>query len=169
MRSLRLAVAIACAVAAHTATVALSPELARALDWFLLATVFFALGAGPVAGAFGGMFAGFVADALAGGPYGLTAFADTIAGYGSAYLAQRLVVRRPTRVLLLFALVSAAQQAILLGLALLLLPEPGLPAGVWVLGRVASTGILGMLLVAIRDTFSGRIQHWSRRRKSKLR
>lgn len=169
MRSLRYAALVGGAIAAQTATAALAPELVRAFDWFLLVTVFWALGGTPLAGAVGGMVAGFAADALSGSPYGLNGFADTIAGYGSAYLAQRLVVRRPTRVLMLFAAVSIAQQAVLFALALLLLPEPRLPHWGWVVGRAASTGMLGVILVGLRNTMRGRMSRWRQRKTSKLR
>jgi len=55
---------------------------------------------------------GLLHDTLTSGPYGLFGFADTIVGYTTARLAQRLVIQRSTGVLALVSFASVAQQAI---------------------------------------------------------
>ncbi len=96
-------------------------------------------------------------------------FADTIIGYGTAYAAQRLVIRRPPGVFLMFALAAAAQQAILVGLVVMLLADPALPDLTWTLIRVAATGVAGVLFVLARRQTTQRVEAWKRSRTSRLK
>ena len=82
-----------------------------------------------------GLLVGLLQDTLTSGPFGLFGFADTIVGYVTARLAQRLVIQRPTGVLALVSFASALQQAITVGLAFLLLPAPAPPSPVWAVVR----------------------------------
>ena len=77
---------------------------------------------------------------LAGGPFGLHGFADTLVGYTAARVAQQLVVQRSSGVVLVFTLASALQQALLAALAVLLLPTAELPAAPWMVAKAATPG-----------------------------
>lgn len=169
MRSLRLFALLLGALVIHAAGARLWGGFPRAVDLFLVAVVLHALEGTPVSAMFAGLIAGLLTDALSGGLYGLHGFADTILGYASAFLAQRLVMRRLLSLLLLFSLAAAAQQAILLGLSLLLVSSPGLPDLTWTLVRVATSGLVGTALFAIGRAGRTRMAKWRRGRQSRLR
>lgn len=147
MTAARYLAAVAAAVLLHAVGTLLWPDLPRATDLFLVVTVFYALEGRLMPATFGGLVAGLASDALTGGPYGLAGLADTILGYGSAFMAQRLVIRRASSVFLLFALAAAAQQAIMIAVTLVLFPERGgFPGYTWPVVKVASVGLLGAML-----------------------
>ncbi len=101
------------------------PSFARLLDVFLVVVVLHGLGGNSLAALFAGMLVGLVHDTLTNNPFGLFGFADTIVGYGTARLAQRLVIQRATgRARPWSSFAAALQQAIVVGLALMLLPDP---------------------------------------------
>lgn len=169
MASLRFAAALLAVTLLHFAGGRLFEDFARAVDLFLVLVVFYALGSGLVAATVVGVVAGLVTDAVTGGLYGLHGFADTIIGYGTAYAAQRLVVRRPPGVFLIFSLAAALQQAILVGLVVLLQTGPALPELYWMLLKVGTTGVAGVALVLARGWVLRRAEGWRRRRASKLK
>ena len=144
MRALKLLAGLAAAVLVHLLGVRLIPSFALAVDVFLVVVALFALESSSLAALFAGMLVGLLHDSLTGGPFGLFGFADTIVGYGTARLAQRLVIQRPTGVLALVSFATVVQQAIVIGLELLLLPAPELPHPLWVAVRAGICGVLGM-------------------------
>ena len=169
MPAVRFILSLAAVVALHFVGAQLSSDLPRVLDLFLILVVVYAVGGDLLVGLSVGLVAGLTTDAVTGGLYGLHGFADTIVGYGTAFAAQRLVIRRPLGVFLMFALASAAQQAILVGLVVMLLAEPALPGLTWTLARVAATGVVGVSFVVIRRNALGRYQSWRRTRTSRLK
>lgn len=169
MRSLRFGLGLLAAVLFHLLGLQVWPEFALAFDLFLVIVVFNALDGDTLAGLLGGMVAGLVADAVSGGMFGLNGMVDTIIGYGTAYAAQRLVFQRASGVLLIYLLASAAQQAMLMTIALLLLPAPEFPDVSWLLMRAATTAILGVVLHLARKRFKGRVDRWRRSQGSKIR
>ena len=144
MNVLKFFAAVAAAVLVHLLGVRLIPDFALAVDVFLVVVVLYGLEASSLAALFVGMLVGLIHDSLTGVPFGLFGFADTIVGYGAARLAQRLVIQRATGVLALVSFASVAQQAIVVGLAYLLLPNPEVPNPVWVAIRAGACGLLGM-------------------------
>ena len=106
----------------------LSPDFARAVDVFLVVVALHGLQGNSLSGLLVGLLVGLLQDTLTSGPFGLFGFADTIVGYVTARLAQRLVIQRATGVLAVVSFASALQQAIAIGLAFLLLPGPSCPA-----------------------------------------
>ncbi len=169
MPAVRFLIALAAVVALHFVGARISDDLPRLLDLFLVMVVFYGLQGDLILGLAVGLLVGLVTDAVTGGLYGLHGFADTIVGYGTAYAAQRLVIRRPPGIFLMFALAAAAQQAILVGLVVMLLADPALPDLTWMLIRVAATGVAGVLFVLIRRRSLKRIEVWRRSRTSKLK
>lgn len=149
MSVVRYVAGLLIALLIHAAGVWAIPEFARAIDLFLVVTVLYGLraesaGGSSLGGLGGGLVAGLVQDVLTAGPFGLHGFANTLVGYGAARLTQRLVIERPSGVLLVTAAASLVQQAILASLVLLLLPERELPEPMWIGIRAAGCGIVGM-------------------------
>ena len=144
MQVLRLVAAIALAALAHFVGMSLSPLFGRVVDVFLVVVALHGLRGSSLSGLLVGLLVGLLHDSLTSGPFGLFGFADTIIGYVTARLAQRLVIQRATGVLAVVAFASALQQAIVVGLALLLLPAPELPSPLWVAIQAGACGVLGL-------------------------
>ena len=143
MRALKFFIALAIAVLVHLLGVHLLPSFPLAVDVFLVVVFLHALEGSSLSALFVGMVVGLLSDGLTGRPFGLFGFADTIVGYGTARLAQRLVIQRPTGVLALVSFAAVVQQAIAVSLAFLLLPDPELPHPLWVAVRAGICGLLG--------------------------
>jgi rod shape-determining protein MreD len=169
MRGLKFGLGLLAAVLLHLLGLQLWPQFALAFDLFLVVVVFNALNGDTLSGLLGGVVAGLVADAVSGGLFGLHGMVDTIIGYGTAYAAQRLVFQRSSGVLLIYLLASAAQQAMLMAVALLLLPAPDFPEVRWLLARAATTALLGVVLHIARSHWKGRFDRWRRTQGSKIR
>jgi len=142
VRTLRFAVALLAVVVLHALGVRLVPEFARSVDLFFVLTVLSALGGDSLVGLLAGLTAGLTHDVFTAGLFALHGFADTAVGYAVARLAQRLLVERARGVLLVAAVASVVQQAILAALALTLLADPELPQPLWIAVQAASTGVL---------------------------
>ncbi len=166
---LRFVVGLLAALVLHLAAARVFPALPRSVDFFLICLVANALGTSPIYGMLGGLVAGLVADALAGGPFGLYGLAGTVVGYGTAFVAQRLVIQRSISAVGVFFAAAVAQQAVLLALAVLVLPQPRAPDWLGVLVKAASTALLGALLFAARRMLHRRVESWQLGRPSRLR
>ena len=169
MRNLRFAGAVLLAVLAHSAGAELWGDFPSAVDLFLVVVVFNALGGTTFGGLVGGLIVGLIADAFTGGLYGLNGFADTIIGYGTAYAAHRIMIQRAASVFVLFALAAALQQGILIGLALAIVPESGLPSFFWSLITVGTSGLLGVVVWGLGRRLARRWKIWKSSRSSRLR
>ena len=145
MRSIRFAAGLVLAVLAYAGAVRVMPGLAQAVDPFLVVAVLNALGGSSLAGLAGGFASGLVQDALTGGLFGLYGFANTLIGYAAARGAQRLVIERPSGVFAVVAVAALAQQAVVVGLAWILLPVSPFPEPRWLAVRVLGCGVLGAL------------------------
>ncbi len=144
MRALKLLAGLGAALLLHLAGTQLYGGFGRFLDLFLVVVVLYALEGETLSAIFVGLLVGLLHDTLTGGPFGLFGFADTIVGYGTARLAQHLVIQRATGVLGVVAFASALQQAIVVALTFLLLPEPSLPEPFGVAVQAVVCGLLGM-------------------------
>ena len=69
----------------------------------------------------------------------------------------------------MFALAAAAQQAILVGLVVMLLADPALPDLTWTAIKVVGTGVIGMLFILFRGVSIRRFEAWKRTRTSRLK
>jgi rod shape-determining protein MreD len=146
VETLKLAAAILLAALAHFVGTNLWPEFASVVDIFLVVVALHGLRGNSLSGLLVGLLVGLLQDTLTGRPFGLFGFADTIIGYVTARLAQRLVIQRATGVLAVVSFASALQQAIAVGLAFLLVPSPDLPSPLGVAVRAGVCGLLGMAL-----------------------
>lgn len=162
MSALKFFAAVAAAVLFHILGVRLIPNFSLVVDVFLVVVVLYGLEGNSLAALFAGLFIGLVHDHFSGGPFGLFGFADTIIGYGTARLAQRLVIQRATGVLAVVSFAAVAQQAIVVGLTFLLLPVPEVPNPVWVAIRAGACGLLGMSIYIASA-------HWRRTSEARRR
>jgi len=154
VQSPKLLVSLLAAVLVHFVAMRLFPAVAGVVDLFLVAVVLNALEGGSLSGLTFGFVAGLVHDGLTSGPFGLFGFADTVVGYVVARLAQRLVIQRATGILAVVSFAAVLETVIVVGLALLLLPNPELPSPLWVALRAGACGLLGLIL----HLASGRIR-----------
>jgi len=168
LRALRFLAGLAVALLVHLVGVRLWPQFTLAVDVFLVIVVFAGLDGDALAGLLAGVAAGAVQDTLTGGVYGLYGLADTIVGYLAARLAQRVVIQRATGVMLLFLAAAAAQQAILVALALVLFADPALPGLLWVLLKCGTAAVLGLGLFLARGQWRARYDSWRRSRTARL-
>lgn len=168
MRVLRFLAALAAALLVHLAGVRLWPDFAHAADLFLVVLVYEALDGHALAGLIAGVVVGAVEDTLSGGPFGLYGCADTLVGYATARLAQRVVIQRPPGIMLVFLAAAAVQQLVLAALVLLLFSEPATPSPLWVGVRAASSAVLGLLVVLAGRQGRTRLDAWRRSRTGKL-
>lgn len=169
MRALRLFAALAAALLVHLVGARLWGDFPRLVDLFLVVVVLHALDGESLPAMFTGLAAGLLHDALSGGLYGLHGFADTLVGYGTARLAQRLVIQRSTGVLGVVAFASAVQQAVLVVLAFLLQANPGLPQPGGVALRAAICGGIGMAAHLAMGRWRSGVESRRRGRMRRLR
>ena len=169
MRGLRFAAGLAAVLLLHIAGVRLFDGFFRFADLFLVVALWSALGGGLLGGMAAGLVAGLITDTLTGGLYGMYGFADTIVGYGAAFAAQRLVIQRATAVWLVFSAGAVVQQALVIGLTGVLLPDPALPDFVPVAAKVALTGFLGVASHLAARRLSRTFRLWKKNRTARLR
>jgi rod shape-determining protein MreD len=166
VRLVKLLAGIALALAIHLVGTRLFPGFSRWVDVFLVAVVLYALSGKTLSALLVGLGVGLLEDSLANGPLGLFGFADTLVAYGTARLAQRLVIQRATGVLLVVSFASLLQQAILALLAFMLLPNPSLAAPLGMALHAAlqagACGLVGM-------TAYGAARNWSRTAEARRR
>lgn len=168
MRTLRFLLGLGIALLVHFVGLQLVPQFPLAVDLFLVVLVFQGIDGDALAGLLAGVVIGLVEDTLGGGVYGLYGVTDTVVGYATAKVAQRVVIQRATGVMLAFTLASAAQQVLLAVLALAVFPDPVLPQPLWALLRVASTAGIGLVVWAVLGSFSARYASWRTSRTSRV-
>jgi rod shape-determining protein MreD len=168
VRVLRFSLALAAALLVHFVGVRLWPEFPRAVDLFLVVLVYEALDGNALGGLLAGVAVGLLEDSLTGGLFGFFGCADTLVGYGTARLAQRVVIQRAPGVMLVFLAAAVVQQLVLAILALLLFPDPQTPDPLWVGVRAASSAVLGLLLVLAGRQGRARYDRWRRGRVGRL-
>jgi len=169
VRALRFFAGLVLAVLAHLAAMQFFPGLARLVDVFVVVVVVFALEGESLSALFVGLLVGLVHDSLTNGPFGLYGFADTIVGYSTARLAQRLVIQRATGVLAVVGFAAVLQEAIVVALAFMLLPDPALPNPIWVAVRAGACGVLGMVVHIAGRRWRRTAEARRRNRMSRLR
>lgn len=168
MRLLKLALGLAAATLVQIVGTALWPPFAVFVDLPLVVALLNALDGHLFVALVGGLAAGFVTDALTGGPFGLHGVADTILAYATALAARRLVIEGSLAVLSLGLLAAGLQQAIVAALISLLFPNPEMPAALQVTARMVSCGVT-ILVVHRAGRRLARRRRTRRRRPSPLR
>jgi rod shape-determining protein MreD len=167
---LKLLAGIALAALVHFVGVQLWPVLfPQAVDVLLVVVVLHALRGNSLSALFVGLFVGLIQDELTSKTFGLFGFADTIVGYVTARLAQRLVIQRPTGVLAVVSFASALQQAITVGLMFMLLSSPELPSPLWVAVKAGTCGLLGLVIYIAAGNWRRSSEARRRGRMNRLR
>jgi rod shape-determining protein MreD len=161
--------AIALAALVHFVGMSLWPGFGRSVDVFLVVVVLYGLKGNSLSALLVGLAAGLLQDTLTSGPFGLFGFADTIVGYVTARLAQRLVIQRPTGVLGVVSFASALQQAVAVALTLVLLPSPELPSPLWAAVRAGACGLLGMAIHVAMGNWRRTLEARRRGRMNRIR
>lgn len=164
MAALRFVLGLLLAAALHAVGTRLFPGFPRAVDLFLVTTIVAARHGRPESALFAGLFAGYAADALSGGPFGLNGFADAAVGYGAALAARNLVVARPGSIAGLFALGAAVQGVLLAFVAAFIVEGPARPDLAGLALKIATTALLGLAWVRLRAAVERRLP--GRRRRS---
>ncbi len=149
MRFVKFALGLGVAVLVHLGGAAATPEFARILDLLALVAVLSGLAFGPFVGLFGGALTGFVHDLLSGSPYGYHAFANTFVGYLTARVGQRIIIERPSAVMLTVIVATVAQQAVLFLLAQGLIADQGPKSPLWWAVKALANGLLAYWLYTL--------------------
>jgi len=139
------------------------------VDPFLVVAVLAARYGKPERALVAGTVAGWAADALSGGPFGLLGFADAAVAYAGGLAARRLALDRPDSLAGLFAASAAAQGVLLALLGVVFRDFVGLPGAVEILGRVVSTSILGLGWLLVSRIAVRRWTRWRGRPRGGLR
>lgn len=169
MTFVRFLLALVAAYLLQLLGLAVWPHFPRAVAPFLLVLVWFSMRTSPVPAQLMGAATGLLEDALTGGFFGLHAFADTLLAYFVSLAAQRVVVGQQAVRVLLFAGAAALQQAVIAVLLITMLPDPPLPSPGFALVRMATTALLGALLLSTESQARSRWGAWQRRRSRQLR
>jgi len=140
----------------------LVPGFAGFADPFLVVAVLVGTGGRPLVSLFAGSAAGWIADALSGGPFGLLGFTHGTVAYVVALVAQRIVVDRKGSLAGLLAASGAAQGALLAAVGALFVGPAGVPSVLELALRVVSTVALGTAWLLVSRAVVGR---WRRRRR----
>jgi rod shape-determining protein MreD len=167
--TLKFLAAILLAVLGHFAGMSLFPRFGLVVDVFLVVVALYGLRGNSLAGLLVGLLVGLLHDSLTGGPFGLFGFADTIVGYVTARLAQRLVIQRATGVLAVVSFAAVLQQAVVVGLAFLLLPAPELPSPFWAAVRAGASGLLATVVYVASSRWRTSAEARRRGRMNRLR
>ncbi len=152
----------------HLAGVRLVPNFTLTADVFLVVLVAKALDGDAVAAVVAGAVVGLFQDTLGGTLYGMFGVADTIVGYATAMLAQRVVIQRLSGLMLAFVAAAAVQQAILALLAFVLFPDPELPHVGWVALRIVTTALAGGAVFLVGRQWRLRADSWRRNRTARV-
>ena len=169
MQIVKLLAAIAFAALVHFVGARLSDDFVRVIDVFVILVALHALRGNSLSALLVGLLVGLLRDSLTSGPFGLFGFAGTIVGYVTARLAQRLVIQRPTGVLAVVSFASVLQEAIVVGLAFLLLPTAELASPLWIAIRAGANGVLGMAVYVVTGHWRRTAETRRRGRMSRLR
>ncbi len=157
------------AVLVHFTASRLLPGFPVAVDVFLVVTILNALSGDSLTGLLGGLICGLLHDALSGEAYGLHGFADTLVGYATARVSQRLATRRVGGLLAILLSAAVLQQTVLILMGVALNPDHNLPEPLWVAVRVVSGSLLGLALYLFTLRTRDRMAEARRNRRSRLR
>ncbi|HEX9798553.1 MAG TPA: rod shape-determining protein MreD [Thermoanaerobaculia bacterium] len=163
MTAISFALGVALAALVQLVGTALWSGFPAVADPFLVAVVIAALAGRPERALVAGTLAGWTADVLSGGPFGLYGFADAAVAYAAALAAQRIVVDRRATAAALLAAAAVAQGALLVALGFVFRGGGEAVAPLTLLARVGSTAALGLAWLALARGVAAR---WRRRGRS---
>jgi len=157
MWAVRFGVGLASVVLLH---LLLGQVLPAACDLFVLLVALNGLAGNTLRGLVGGLVVGLLQDLFTASPYGLHALACCVVGYGTALLAQRIVVSQRVVSGLLIALGVLVHQVVVAALlALLGIEERSQVSAISL--RVLATTAIGVLYLWLGE----RARTWSAERR----
>jgi len=162
----RFLAGLALAVVLHAAATLVAPSFPVYCDLFLVATVVAARHGHVERALVAGSLAGWAADALAGGPFGLFGFADATVALATALAARRLAVERSGSLVALFAAAGAAQGLLLRLLGFAVVPDLELPGLAALVVRALVTAFAGPAWIGVLAAFGARWRRWRGRPSS---
>ncbi len=169
MRPRTFVLSLLAAILFHLAAARLFPVVPRALDVFLVVTILNGLSGNSLAGLLGGLLCGLTLDTFSGAAYGLHGFANTLVGYVTARVAQRLVTRGVGGLLVVLVGAAALQQTLLIVFSVFVLSDGNLPDPLWVGLRVVTSSLTGLALYKLSQRSRIRLEENRRNRRARLR
>lgn len=158
MRVTAALVALAAALALQTTLAGLTVGGGTAINLVLVAVIYLALAAGPVAGLLAGTAGGLIQDALAGGVIGVGGFSKTLVGFVVGLLGAQFIVSQSLPRLFMFVTGTVIHE--LCYQALYSLVEARAFRMHWsaVLIQAAINGFMGILAFALVENGPGLLQ-----------
>jgi rod shape-determining protein MreD len=166
-------VKVAGIVVAVTLALVLQTTMARffvrgafAVDLILVAVVYVALSAGPVAGLLSGAAAGLAQDALSSGLIGIGGLAKTVVGFLAGTIGSQLIITQPLPRFVTFAAGTIVQAAISISLYQVLdVRQFGSPYAAMA-GQALANAVVGVLSFQLAELLPGAVE---RRRAQRAR
>lgn len=151
MRSLRVLVIIAAALALQTTLARFLVRGSIGVDLVLVAVVYLSLTMGSVAGLVAGTLGGLAQDTLASGVVGVGGLAKTVVGYLAGRIGTTFIVTQTVPRFLMFFAATVVQSVITLSLNALLVRGPmDVPVG-GVLAQSIGNALLGVVLFQVTE------------------
>ncbi len=151
MRTLRVLVAIAVALALQTTLARFLVHGSLGVDLVLVAVVYLGLTTGPVAGLVSGTLGGLAQDALASGIVGIGGLAKTIVGYLAGIIGTTFSVTQTVPRFLMFFAATVVQAAVTIGLNALLERGPQDVPFASVAAQAIGNALLGVVLFQLTE------------------
>jgi rod shape-determining protein MreD len=139
-----------------------------AIDLVLIAVVYVALTAGPVAGMLSGTVAGLMQDALSSGVIGIGGLAKTIVGFLAGVIGTQFIVTNSLPRFVVFFGATMLHAIVFMGLYMLLELRPfGTPYGA-VAGQALGNAIVGIVAFELVEFLPGAVER-RRAQRGRLR
>jgi rod shape-determining protein MreD len=139
-----------------------------AIDLVLIAVVYVALTAGPVAGMLSGTVAGLMQDALSSGVIGIGGLAKTIVGFLAGVIGTQFIVTNSLPRFVVFFGATMLHAVVFMGLYMLLELRPfGTPYGA-VAGQALGNAIVGIVAFELVEFLPGAVER-RRAQRGRLR
>lgn len=166
MKSARVILAIALALALQTTLARFVVGGSAALDLVLVVVVYVALTSGPTTGMLAGTLAGITQDALSSGVIGIGGLAKSIVGFAAGVIGQQFIVTAALPRFVMFLGATVAHAAVFMGLYVLLelrsFPAP------WtaIASQALANATVGMIAFTVIESLPGFVE---RRRSRRVR
>lgn len=166
MKTARIILAVAAALALQTTLARLVVRGTIAVDLVLVVVVYVALTSGSGTGLLTGAFAGLVQDALSSSVIGIGGLAKTIVGFLAGIIGTQFIVARPLPRFVVFFAATVLHAVVFMGLYVLLdLRHFGTPFAA-VAGQAAGNAAVGVVAFQLVELLPGAVE---RRRAARMR
>ena len=168
MKAAGILLAIALAQALQTTIARYITGRTVGVDLVLVVVVYVALTSGSVAGLLTGTVAGLIQDSLSTGLIGIGGLAKTIVGFVSGIIGTQFIVSQPLPRFLVFFVATVAQQAITIGLGVVLGPRSFNTPYAAVAAEALGNAVVGVAAFQLAELLPGAVER-RRMGKSRLR